>query len=113
MITLEVRAGAADRLDAAVLARLAEGGTRVVALRCAGFNNVDLRAADALDITVVRVPAYSPHAVSEFTVALLMALDRKIHRAWSRVRAGTRRPDARRTQRRERAPPCWPGRTRP
>lgn len=75
-----------DRLDAAVLARLAEGGTRVVALRCAGFNNVDLRAADRFGIDVVRVPAYSPHAVSEFTVGLILALDRNIPRAWARVR---------------------------
>ena len=75
-----------DRLDMAVLERLAEGGTRLVALRCAGFNNVDLRAAERLGIAVTRVPAYSPHAVSEFTVALLLALDRRIHRAWARVR---------------------------
>lgn len=75
-----------DRLDAAVLERLAEGGTRLVALRCAGFNNVDLRAAERLGIAVARVPAYSPHAVSEFTIALLLALDRRIHRAWARVR---------------------------
>ncbi|MFV0625135.1 2-hydroxyacid dehydrogenase [Sphingomonas sp. ac-8] len=75
-----------DRLDAEVLGALAEAGVRTVALRCAGYNNVDLRAAAALGIAVVRVPAYSPHAVAEFTVALLMALDRKIHRAWARVR---------------------------
>ena len=75
-----------DRVDRPVLEALANTGIRTIALRCAGFNNVDLRAADALEITVVRVPAYSPHAVSEFTVALLMALDRKIHRAWARVR---------------------------
>ena len=75
-----------DRLDAPVLERLAQGGTRLVALRCAGFNNVDLRAAERLGIAVARVPAYSPHAVSEFTLALLLALDRRIHRAWARVR---------------------------
>ncbi|AYO78189.1 2-hydroxyacid dehydrogenase [Sphingobium yanoikuyae] len=75
-----------DRLDAAVLAKLAAGGTRLIALRCAGYNNVDLVAAADLGLTVVRVPAYSPHAVAEFTVALLMALDRRIHRAWARVR---------------------------
>lgn len=75
-----------DRLDAAVLERLSAGGTRVVALRCAGFNNVDLRAAARLGIAVVRVPAYSPHAVSEFTVGLILALDRNIPRAWARVR---------------------------
>jgi D-lactate dehydrogenase len=75
-----------DRLDAATLAVLAEGGTRLVALRCAGFNNVDLAAAEALGLAVVRVPAYSPEAVSEFTLGLMLALDRKIHRAWARVR---------------------------
>jgi D-lactate dehydrogenase len=75
-----------DRVDAATLGLLAEAGVRVVALRCAGFNNVDLRAAAQRGIAVVRVPAYSPHAVAEFTVALLLALDRNIHRAWARVR---------------------------
>lgn len=75
-----------DRLDREVLERLKALGVGLVALRCAGFNNVDLAAADALGLPVVRVPAYSPHAVSEFTIALLLALDRKIHRAWSRTR---------------------------
>lgn len=75
-----------DELDADTLASLAKGGVRVVALRCAGFNNVDLHAAANLGLAVVRVPAYSPHAVAEFTVALLLALDRNIHRAWARVR---------------------------
>lgn len=75
-----------DCLDAAVLTRLAATGTRIVALRCAGYNNVDLQAAARLGITVVRVPAYSPHAVAEFTIGLLLALDRNIHRAWARVR---------------------------
>jgi D-lactate dehydrogenase len=75
-----------DCLDAAVLARLGAAGTRIVALRCAGFNNVDLQAAAREGITVVRVPAYSPHAVAEFTIGLLLALDRNIHRAWARVR---------------------------
>lgn len=75
-----------DCLDEAVLSRLANGRTGVVALRCAGFNNVDLRAAERLGLAVVRVPAYSPHAVAEFTVGLLLTLDRKIHRAWARVR---------------------------
>jgi D-lactate dehydrogenase len=75
-----------DRLDAATLGVLATGGTRLVALRCAGFNNVDLPAAAALGLAVVRVPAYSPYAVSEFTIGLMLALDRKIHRAWARVR---------------------------
>jgi D-lactate dehydrogenase len=75
-----------DRLNAPVLAQLAKGGTKFVSLRCAGFNNVDLGAAEAHGITVVRVPAYSPYAVAEFTVGLLLALDRQICRGWLRVR---------------------------
>jgi D-lactate dehydrogenase len=75
-----------DRLDATALRILAAGGTRAVALRCAGYNNVDLAEAERLSITVVRVPAYSPEAVAEFTVGLLLALDRNIARAWGRVR---------------------------
>ncbi len=77
-----------DRLDASVLESLAEQGIRAVALRCAGFNNVDLAAAERSGIDVVRVPAYSPHAVAEHAVALILALDRKIHRAHARVREG-------------------------
>jgi D-lactate dehydrogenase len=77
-----------DRFDAETLGVLAAGGTKLVALRCAGFNNVDLGAAARLGLTVVRVPAYSPHAVAEHTLALILALDRKIHRAWNRVREG-------------------------
>lgn len=75
-----------DRADAAVLERLAATGVKLVALRCAGYNNVDLRAAERLGLGVVRVPAYSPEAVAEFSVGLLLALDRRIHRAWARVR---------------------------
>ncbi|WP_285021931.1 2-hydroxyacid dehydrogenase [Novosphingobium sp. fls2-241-R2A-195] len=75
-----------DKADRAVLEALASAGVRLLALRCAGYNNVDLAAADRLGIAVVRVPAYSPHAVAEFTIGLLLSLDRKIHRAWSRVR---------------------------
>lgn len=75
-----------DRVDAEVLEALAMGGTRVVALRCAGFNNVDLAAAERVGIDVVRVPAYSPHAVAEFTIGLLLAVERQIPRAWARVR---------------------------
>lgn len=75
-----------DCLDSEVLGLLVSGGTRLVALRCAGFNNVDLAAAERLGIAVVRVPAYSPYAVAEFTIGLLLALDRNIHRAWARVR---------------------------
>jgi D-lactate dehydrogenase len=77
-----------DQLDAGVLERLAEGGTRLVALRSAGFNNVELAAAARLGLTVTRVPAYSPHAVAEHTLALILTLNRKVHRAWARVREG-------------------------
>jgi D-lactate dehydrogenase len=77
-----------DRLDAAVLEALQRQGTRMVALRCAGFNNVDLRAAAARGIAVGRVPEYSPYAVAEHTAALVLTLNRKIHRAHARVREG-------------------------
>ena len=77
-----------DVVDATVLTDLAAHGLNVVALRCAGFNNVDLEAAGRLGIHVVRVPAYSPHAVAEHTIALLLALNRKIPRAYARVREG-------------------------
>jgi len=77
-----------DRGDASVLRDLRPLGTRLIALRCAGFNNVDLAVAHELGITVVRVPAYSPYAVAEHTVGLILALNRKIHRAYARVREG-------------------------
>lgn len=77
-----------DVVDRQVLTDLAEHGLKVVALRCAGFNNVDLPAAAELGVAVVRVPAYSPHAVAEHTVALLLALNRRIHKAYGRVREG-------------------------
>ncbi|GIX36704.1 MAG: lactate dehydrogenase [Lysobacteraceae bacterium] len=77
-----------DTLDAGVLARLHALGVRLVLLRCAGFNNVDLCAAADLGLRVGRVPEYSPHAVAEHTLALLLALNRKIHRAYNRVREG-------------------------
>jgi D-lactate dehydrogenase len=77
-----------DTLDAGTIAALARGGTRLIALRCAGFNNVDLAAADEAGICVARVPAYSPYAVAEHTVALMLSLNRKIHRAYARVREG-------------------------
>lgn len=77
-----------DAADAPVLTRLAEAGVRLVALRCAGFNNVDLAAAERLGLSVVRVPAYSPYAVAEHTVGLILALNRRIHRAHQRVREG-------------------------
>jgi D-lactate dehydrogenase len=77
-----------DRVDATVLGVLAAGRTRLVALRSAGFNNVDVEAARRLGVAVARVPAYSPHAVAEHTVALALTLARKIHRAVNRVREG-------------------------
>ena len=75
-----------DRLDASCLEQLHKAGVRLVALRCAGFNNVDLAAAQALGLVITRVPAYSPHAVAEHAIALLLALNRKLHRAYNRVR---------------------------
>jgi len=75
-----------DRLDAPTLRALFDGGTRLVALRSAGYNNVDLEAAHQLGIPVVRVPAYSPWAVAEHAFALLLSLVRKVPRAWFRVR---------------------------
>ena len=77
-----------DVLDDAALTALAAVGVRHVALRCAGFNNVDLAAAARLDLDVVRVPAYSPNAVAEHTIALLLSLNRRIHKAYNRVRDG-------------------------
>lgn len=77
-----------DDLDAAVLLRLSDVGVKLIALRSAGFNNVDLEAVRSLGLTVVRVPAYSPRSVAEHAVALMLALDRKIHRAHARVREG-------------------------
>jgi D-lactate dehydrogenase len=77
-----------DRVDRDVLRVLREGGVRLLALRSAGFNHVDLAAAAALGLPVVRVPEYSPHAVAEHAVALVLALNRKIHRAHVRVREG-------------------------
>lgn len=75
-----------DIADAATLDILASQGTRLVALRSAGFNTVDLQRAAELGIKVVRVPAYSPYAVAEHAVALVLALNRKIYRAYNRVR---------------------------
>ncbi len=77
-----------DHLNASVLQKLSLSGTRLVALRSAGFNHVDLAAAEDLGIKVVRVPAYSPYAVAEHTVGMILALTRKIHRAYNRVREG-------------------------
>jgi D-lactate dehydrogenase len=75
-----------DHLDAATLQRLKELGIRLVALRSAGYNNVDVDAATQQQIPVVRVPEYSPFAVAEHAVALMLTLNRKIHRAYTRVR---------------------------
>ena len=75
-----------DQLDRACLEVLARQGVELIALRCAGFNNVDVASARELKLTVTRVPVYSPHAVAEHTVALLLTLNRKIHRAFNRVR---------------------------
>src|SRR5438552_5041214 len=77
-----------DQVNAAVIAQLHSLGVRLIALRCAGHNNVDLAAATKHGITVVRVPAYSPHAVAEHTIALMLALNRRLHRAHNRVREG-------------------------
>jgi D-lactate dehydrogenase len=77
-----------DRVDRDVLQRLKSDGARLLALRSAGYNHVDLVAAAALALPVVRVPEYSPHAVAEHAVALALALNRKIHRAHARVREG-------------------------
>ena len=77
-----------DLLDGEILRILADIGVRLVALRCAGFNRVDLREAARLGIHVVRVPAYSPHAVAEHAMALMLSLIRNIHRAYNRVREG-------------------------
>lgn len=77
-----------DRLNREALEILKAGGSQLIALRCAGFNNVDLKAAEALGLPVVRVPEYSPYAVAEHAVALLLALNRKLTRAHNRVREG-------------------------
>ena len=75
-----------DRLDRPCLEALAAQGVKLVALRCTGFNNVDLAAAKELKVTVTRVPVYSPYAVAEHAIALLLTLNRKTHRAFNRVR---------------------------
>lgn len=77
-----------DTLNAAVLRSLANQGTRLIALRCAGFNNVDIQTAAELGIRIVRVPAYSPQSVAEHTVGLILILNRHLHQAYNRVRNG-------------------------
>ncbi len=75
-----------DSLCEEVLVELAKGGTKIIAMRCAGFNNVGLEAAERLGMKVVNVPAYSPESVAEHTVALMLTLNRKIHKAYQRTR---------------------------
>ena len=77
-----------DQLKAEVLQQLFDNGVKIVALRCAGFNQVDLPKAAELGIQIVRVPAYSPQSVAEHAVALIMTLNRKTHKAYNRVREG-------------------------
>ncbi|MBF9017372.1 MULTISPECIES: 2-hydroxyacid dehydrogenase [unclassified Oceanispirochaeta] len=77
-----------DVINAAVIDTLAKGGVKIIALRCAGFNNVDLHRAEEKGIKVCRVPAYSPYAVAEYALGLILTLNRKYHRAHSRVREG-------------------------
>ena len=74
--------------DARVIQRMAEYGVKLIALRCAGFNNVDVHAAKQHGIKVVRVPAYSPHAVAEYAVTLMLTLNRKVYRSVYRTREG-------------------------
>jgi len=75
-----------DKMDRATIEKIAANGIKVIALRCAGFNNVDLAAAAEKKIRVVRVPAYSPEAVAEHAVALILTLNRKTHKAYNRIR---------------------------
>lgn len=77
-----------DNLDASTIHELKEQGVELIALRCAGFNNVDLQAVQAEGLRVVRVPAYSPYAVAEYALGLMLALNRKIQRAAWRTRDG-------------------------
>ncbi len=74
-----------DTLNAKVIDILYQGGTRLIAMRCAGYNNIDLEAAKG-KLKIVRVPSYSPHAVAEHALALMLTLNRKLHRAYMRVR---------------------------
>ncbi len=77
-----------DDLNARVLLMLQRSGTRLIALRCAGYNNVDLQTASELEMTVARVPAYSPQAVAEHTLGLILAAARRLHKSYNRVREG-------------------------
>ncbi|MBD1576476.1 MULTISPECIES: 2-hydroxyacid dehydrogenase [Vibrio] len=75
-----------DDLSAPVLERLAKQGTKLIAMRCAGFDRVDLEAAKRLGLQVVRVPAYSPEAIAEHAVGMMMCLNRRFHKAYQRTR---------------------------
>ena len=77
-----------DELDEETLKIIAQGKTKLIALRCAGFNNVNIKIATQLALTVVRVSAYSPNSVAEHTVAMILTLNRRLHRAYNRVREG-------------------------
>lgn len=77
-----------DKLNAEVIEKLAKNKIRLIALRCAGFNNVDLEAAEKYNIKVTRVPAYSPQAVAEHALSLILTLNRKTHKAYNRIKEG-------------------------
>ncbi|MFN3152714.1 2-hydroxyacid dehydrogenase [Bremerella sp.] len=77
-----------DEISSGVLKELANGNTKLIAMRCAGYNNIDLTKAQELGIKVARVPAYSPYAVAEHAVGLILTLNRKYHKAYNRVREG-------------------------
>ncbi len=77
-----------DVLDRPTLENLHQQGVKLIAMRCAGYNNVDLETAQELGLTIVRVPAYSPYAVAEHAIALMLTLNRKIHKSYNRVREG-------------------------
>src|SRR5690606_17984391 len=77
-----------DVMNRAVLEQLAQQGTKFIALRSAGYNHIDLKSAAELGIRVARVPAYSPNAVAEHAVALMLALNRKLYKSYNRVREG-------------------------
>lgn len=77
-----------DKLDAEVIEKLAHNKVKLIALRCAGFNNVDLEAAKKHNIKITRVPAYSPQAVAEHALSLILTLNRKTHKAYNRIKEG-------------------------
>jgi len=77
-----------DKVDRETIHKLSENGVKLIVLRCAGFNNIDLSSAAEKGIKVLRVPAYSPQAVAEHAVALIMTLNRKTHKAYNRIREG-------------------------